>query len=159
MPILCSGPSWCLLALTVALVAASCRLSEERHRHCTESTESGYCMPERVSLERLIGTPAAFHGRRVRVRGFAHVAVDNSGIYPTKEDSDEWRSKRGLWLDVPTRHADPVDQLVEVEGTFDQVNQGFGGNWSGAITHVFRIKKLDQAANERDQPVSGEGRR
>jgi len=146
MPRLRDVKRWCALAIAAAALIGGCRLASERQRYCTESTETGYCQPERISVERLIAQANAFHGRRVRVRGFAHVAADNSGLYPTKEDADEWRGKRGLWLDVSTRRADPVDQVVEVEGTFDQVNQGFQNNWSGSITNVFRLKKYDESA-------------
>jgi hypothetical protein len=37
--------------------------------------------------------------------------------------------------------------VVEVEGTFDQVNQGFQGNWSGAITNVFHLKRFEAEAH------------
>ncbi|MBN2358823.1 MAG: hypothetical protein JXR83_05175 [Deltaproteobacteria bacterium] len=128
--------------LAAVLLGPACSLARERDRYCRESTESGFCRPERIAIERLIARAGAHHGRRVKVRGYAHLAVDNSGLYPTQEDCDEWRSQRGLWLEVPARGADPLDRMVEVEGTFDRANRGHQGHWAGAITHVFRLKPI-----------------
>jgi hypothetical protein len=139
-----------LLLLPAVLLQLSCLAGDAKLQYCRESTESGYCQATKVSLATILNKPDAFHGKRVKVVGYAHVGPDRQGLYPSKADYDEWKSKRGLWLDLPRPAREPIDHAVEIEGTFDKDNAGQRGDWGGAMTNIFEIKKIENVEPGQD---------
>src|SRR5262245_48410663 len=53
---------------------------------CGQSDDHGLCNLYDVSLYELITRPAEFHGKRVRVIGFAHFEFESNGLFPHRED-------------------------------------------------------------------------
>ncbi|HEY1396392.1 hypothetical protein [Roseateles sp.] len=99
-----------------------------------------------VSLINLIATPTAFHAKPVVILGFLHSEREGDAVYLHRDDWEQGIAKNGLWIDVDSI---PVERLKElnnryvlVEGTFDMVNQGHLGSWSGSIHRITRIEAL-----------------
>lgn len=94
-----------------------------------------------VSFFELLGSPAAFQGKRVRVVGFAHVEFEGKGLYFHKEDFENGLVKNALWLNVDLMHPEFTalnDRYVIVEGVFKAGPRGHFGIFGGALAEISR---------------------
>lgn len=101
--------------------------------------------PTPVSIVQLIANPRAYHGKFVRVIGFASVRFEGTAIYLNEDDYRHGIHKNGLWLDLdggkPRReYLEFHEKYVLIEGTFDANMKGHRGAFSGAIIHIKRIE-------------------
>jgi hypothetical protein len=111
---------------------------------CGARDLAGGCRLYDVSIIDLIARPAEFHGKVVRVSGFAHFEFEGNSLYLTRDDYLHGVYRNGLWLDPPTGLAPMADSLndryVLVEATFDALDQGHMGLWSGSLLNVSRMQ-------------------
>ncbi|MGV3617246.1 MAG: hypothetical protein ACO1SV_18115 [Fimbriimonas sp.] len=92
----------------------------------------------------LIANPKAWHGKYVRLIGYAHLEFEGRGLYIHRQDQLNAISKNGLWLNGLSKGAKlegkpSVDQYVIVEGRFSATDRGHLGGWSGAIVDIRRF--------------------
>ncbi len=99
-----------------------------------------------VSLIRLIATPEAFDGKRVRAHGFVRVEHEGTSVYLHREDYKHSLTKNGLWLQASdaaapaSREAAVNDRYALIEGRFSAKDTGHRGMWSGAIKDITRME-------------------
>lgn len=102
--------------------------------------------PIDVSIVRLIATPEAFDGKRVRVHGFVRVEHEGTAVYLHREDFERSLTKNGLWLqanDVAapgSREAAVQNRYALIEGRFSAKETGHRGLWSGSIRDISRME-------------------
>jgi hypothetical protein len=142
------------LALSASVVIGGAWLATAQARGRTES----------VSLIRLIANPERYHGKKVRVIGFARLQFEGSGVYVHEDDYRHGITRNGLWLgSFASRQGrqptDPIsikgnDKYAIVEGTFDMNNHGHRGMWSGAITNVTRFQLWSDPNKPRHLPTA-----
>lgn len=93
----------------------------------------------------LIADPGEFHGKRVRVVGFAYLEFEGHGLYLHREDFEQALLKNSLWLSVP--HPIPEEYLrlnehyVVVEARFNSERKGQWGNRSGSLEDITRYER------------------
>jgi hypothetical protein len=99
-----------------------------------------------VSLVRLIATPEAFDGKRVRVFGYVRVEHEGTAVYLHREDYKHGLAKNGLWLGMNdsapagSREAAVNNRYALIEGRFSAKEHGHLGLWSGSIKEVTRAE-------------------
>jgi hypothetical protein len=100
-----------------------------------------------VSLVELIVNPVVFHGKRVRVQGFLNLEFEGKAIYLHKEDNDYSITNNGLWVNVSGEgvfSSCKSGSYVLLEGTFDAIEKGHMGAWSGSLDKVTRCMEIDR---------------
>lgn len=108
---------------------------------CASVDSAGLCDLYGVSIIDLIARPAAFHGKRVRIIGYAHFEFEGNGLYLSREDWRRGILRNGLWLEPPPERPDSLnDRYVLVEATFDAMQAGHFGMWSGSLEKVVRLQ-------------------
>lgn len=110
---------------------------------------------EDVSFLQLLGSPSAFHDRRVRLIGFAHVEFEGKGLYLHREDFENGISKNAIWLDVDLTHPEFAalnDRYVIVEGVFKAGRGGHLGMFSGTLTEISRYDPWPTRAQMEARP-------
>ena len=111
----------------------------------------------RVSLIRLIASPAAYDGKLVSVSGFAFIEFENNnlcivrkpssshdcvwinyfdGPVETDADMERYQAAREKWSKFNRRH-------ISLRGTFDASDSGHLGGSSGGIGHITDVSVLD----------------
>lgn len=101
--------------------------------------------PEDVSMIQLIAKPTEFHGKLVRVIGFAYLEFEGHGLYLHKEDFERALMQNSLWLSVP--HPIPEEylqlneQYVIVEARFNSERKGQWGIRSGSLEDIARYER------------------
>lgn len=107
---------------------------------CVAQGPANTCVIFGVSVYELIANPVEYHGKRVRVFGFAHFEFEGNGLYAHREDYEHQLNRNGLWLEQPLGTPDSVqDKYVLVEGTFNARMRGHFGMWSGSLLDVTRL--------------------
>jgi len=100
--------------------------------------------PLEVWLVQLIANPKDYHGKVVRVVGFARLEFEGDALYLHQDDDKHNITKNGLWLEVTAdlrkRQADYDQKYVLLEGTFNAKETGHLGRWSGSIQKITRIQ-------------------
>lgn len=98
------------------------------------------CVLYDVSMIQLIGNPAAYHGRNVRVVGYLHLEFEGNAIYLHREDFERSISRNGLWVSFGDGAFGDrkvgSNEYVLVEGRFDAKMRGHLALWSGAILDI-----------------------
>lgn len=110
---------------------------------CGGVDERGRCQLYDVSVYELLANPATFHGRRVRVLGFAHLEFEGNALYPHREDLEHHLLRNGLWLSAPAGVDSVSDHYAIVEGRFNANDHGHMGMWSGALDSVTRLERWE----------------
>jgi len=106
--------------------------------------------PTDVSIVQLIANPNEYHGKFVRVIGFASVEFEGNAVYLHRDDYEYDITKNGLWIDVDFRKQKKFDQrYVLIEGTFNAERKGHHRLFSGAILDIKRIEVWSQVARTR----------
>jgi hypothetical protein len=100
-------------------------------------------------LAAVLANPERFHGKKIQIEGFLHVEFEGTAVYLCKEHADYLITENGLWVDfdpqaveVEQRTGGPAKlhrKWVLLEGTFDNVDRGHMGGWSGTLTKVDRV--------------------
>ena len=104
-------------------------------------------LPMDVSMIQLIANPKAYHGKAVRVIGFAELGINDNAIYLHEEDYKQDNTKNGLWIELPDdvrpKKAEYDLKYVVVEGVFNAKEMGNLGLWSGSIEKItsFTVRK------------------
>lgn len=112
---------------------------------CAAVDGVGHCTLYGVSLYELIARPEVFHGRRVRVIGFAHFEFEGDGLYVHREDWERSISMNGLWIHPPSTGADSLNNhYLLVEGRFNAKMRGHFGMWGGSLDSVTRYEIWDR---------------
>jgi hypothetical protein len=135
------------LALLLPGVAFANPPSEEQllEAKCDSRSASGQCTLYEVSIIELIARPKVFHGKRVRIIGYARIEFEGSAIYLSKESYDAHLTKNALWLGRPQgtplteKHAVWGPQYAIVEGEFDAMRRGHMDSFSGSIRNTTRL--------------------
>lgn len=70
---------------------------------CVQLGSSNECAVYRAAIHELIARPRDFHGKRVRVLGYAHAEFESSGLYAHREDFEHAMYSNGLWLSAELR--------------------------------------------------------
>ena len=109
--------------------------------------------PIDVSLIQLIANPDKYHGKFVRVSGYLHNKMEDSGLYLCKEDADYLVGKNSLWVrydakvslmglkkNPPLLYFDC--KMVLLEGTFNKDSNGHLGMFASELNHVSRVLEL-----------------
>ena len=101
--------------------------------------------PTPVSIVQLIANPRAYHGKFVRIIGFASVRFEGTAIYLHEEDYKHSISKNALWLDLDggksrREYLEFHERYVLVEGTFDANMKGHRSANSGSIRNIKRME-------------------
>jgi hypothetical protein len=101
--------------------------------------------PTPVSIVQLIANPKAYHGKFVRVVGFASIEFEGTAVYLHEDDYRHGIHKNGLWLDFSggksrSEQLEFHEKYVLIEGTFDANMKGHRGAYSGAIVNIKRIE-------------------
>jgi len=101
--------------------------------------------PQFVSMIQLIATPQQFHGKRIRVVGFAAFEFESNVLMLSADDEKYAISKNGLELAISRREAEERRVMfnrryVLIEGTFDAQAAGRTGLMSGGIEKITRIE-------------------
>ena len=98
--------------------------------------------PTDVSMVQLIANPKEYHGKFVRVIGFASVAFEGTAVYLHQDDYKYDIPKNGLWLVIDFQQQKKFDgRYVLVEGTFDAEHYGHHRLFSGTIKDVKRLDR------------------
>jgi len=106
---------------------------------CVQLASSNECAVYGAAIHELIARPRDFHGKRVRVLGYAHAEFESSGLYAHREDFEHAMLSNGLWLSAEV--GDSVqDKYVLAEGTFNARMRGHLGMWSGSLVDVTRLE-------------------
>ncbi len=106
-----------------------------------------------VSLINLIATPKKYHGKYVRLNGYAHIQFEDYVIYLSKDDATYLNGKNGLWLSFTSKHLELEpknfskkvsleyfdNKFVLIEGVFDMNKRGHMGATSGSIVKISRL--------------------
>ncbi len=114
--------------------------------------------PESASFLELLGSPAGWDGKRVRVIGFAHVQFEGQGLYFHREDFENLLTKNALWVDVDIRRPEFAalnDRYVIVEGTFNATKRGHMALYAGALTGISRYDPCPTRAQAEEQLKAG----
>jgi hypothetical protein len=120
-------------------VASADSLSLDSLR-CAAEGPAKSCAIYAVSLYELIAKPVEYHGKRVRVLGFAHFEFEGNGLYAHRDDYEQGLTKNGIWLAASNALADSTqDKYVLAEGTFNAIMRGHFGMWSGSLLEVTRL--------------------
>lgn len=139
-----------ILILVAVVIGCTTRDQRSAARHtvsalsldslrCGEANAQGQCDLYDVSLYELITRPEAFHGKRVRVIGFAHFEFEGDALYAHREDWERGLLKNGVWLVPPKSGADSLNNhYILVEGRFSATSRGHFGLWSGSLDSVTR---------------------
>jgi hypothetical protein len=118
---------------------------------CGQVDDERHCVLYNASLYELITRPAAFHGKRVRVIGFAHFEFEGNGLYAHRVDWEQSLFQNGVWLEPPRVDLDSLnDRYLLVEGRFDAKDRGHMGLWSGSIDSVTRYYIWELSPAPRD---------
>ena len=110
---------------------------------CEEVDAAGPCTLWGPSMIALLANPDIYHGKRVRLVGFANFEFESNGLYVSREDWRQSIYRNGLWVDLPgdRQSADqPNRRYVLIEGTFRADRQGHMGLWSGTLEQVTRLR-------------------
>lgn len=108
-----------------------------------EQTAGGRCALYDISLLELIANPIPFHGRRIRVVGFAHFEFEGNALYVHELDWQHNIFKNGVWVDPPQGADSLSGHYVLIEGRFNGKLHGHLGGWSGAIDSVTRLQRFE----------------
>lgn len=99
---------------------------------------------EDVSIIQLISNPNEFHGKTVRVIGYARLQFEGEALYLHSDDYKYAISKNGLWLsttDEILKNREAFDRkYILVEGVFNAMHQGHAGLFSGSIEKIQRFQ-------------------
>jgi len=100
-----------------------------------------------VSIINLISSPDKYHNQRIRVIGYLNLEFEGNSIYLHKEDFKKSIYANGLWVDFTKEAWAKIEKYninkcyVIIEGTFDKIDRGHMGLWSGTIKDITRIDK------------------
>ncbi len=98
------------------------------------------------SLINLVATPERFHGKKVRVIGYAVVEFEQHVLYLSETDADRLISRNGVWLSLDEK-APPGTlkgmnrEYAIVVGIFDMNVRGHGAMNSGNIKQIERMDR------------------
>jgi hypothetical protein len=118
--------------LLLAALFAGCRAEPLPEIHAGTTKD--------VALVALIATPDAWHGKHVRVVGFYHSGLEESGLYMHQADFNEAITKNAIWLDMAKENRDLSGRYVLVEGVFDADYEGHLSLYSGTLRDVRRME-------------------
>lgn len=95
-----------------------------------------------IALMHLIQHPEKYHGKKVRVIGFAALEFEHKALYVSKEDYDNAITKNGVWINLEINEDNKTynKKYVLVEGTFDKDNLGHLKMFSGTLRNIERIE-------------------
>jgi hypothetical protein len=110
---------------------------------CGQQGSDHRCAVYDVSLYELIASPLTFHGKHVRVIGFAHLEFEGNGLYAHREDWERGISRNGLWLNAPIGSDSLSDHYVLAEGRFEATMRGHMGMWSGTLDSVTHLQRWE----------------
>ncbi len=109
---------------------------------CVQLDTANQCALYGVSLHELLAQPREYHGKRVRVIGFAHFEFEGDALYLSREDFERGIAINALWLPRPTGSLDSIaNHDVVVEATFDALFRGHFSMTSGALVNVTRMDR------------------
>jgi hypothetical protein len=128
---------------------AGAALNFDRLR-CASRTGRRTCERYNASVAELIANPRDFHGKPVRVIGYAHVEAEANALYVGETDYAHAIHRNGLWLNAPPGADSLSDAYVLVEATFDASSQGEFAGWSGTLKDVTRMARGTGRADRRD---------
>ncbi len=111
---------------------------------------------EFISLIRLIQVPEQYHGKQVRVVGYAVVEFERKALYISADDARNALTKNAVWLNFPLTDANRKlsGKYVLVEGTFDKDNKGHLKLYSGSLKDVTRFELWSEGKDEKEKPKS-----
>ena len=113
---------------------------------CAQTDTAGRCALYQVSVIDLIARPAEFHGKRVRIIGYARFEFEGNALYLSREDWRRGIDRNGLWLEPPAGRPDSLnDRFLLVEATFVATDGGHLGLWSGSLKGVDRLEAWGDA--------------
>jgi hypothetical protein len=95
-----------------------------------------------IALMHLIQHPEKYHGKKVRVIGFAALEFEHKALYVSKEDHDNAVTKNGVWLNLEINETNKTydKKYILVEGVFDKDNLGHLKMFSGSLKNIERAE-------------------
>jgi len=114
---------------------------------CVQTDATRQCALYGVSMYELIARPLEWHGKRVRVIGFAHFHDEENELFASAED---WRrniSANAVRVSPPDSGRDALNhQDLLVEATFD-------ARAGGSLTRVTRFESWSSVARPRPEDI------
>ena len=116
----------------------------------------GASRPEAIAVRftELLASPAAYAGKRVRVRAFLVNELEDHGVYESEEDADRpvvrverrpwcddeapvaWPMIRSIWWDLPVETFECNRAFAAIEGLFDPCEAGHMGLFAGGLKDI-----------------------
>ena len=128
-----------MLLLFLFCVLAACGGSDQA---------SGF--EEDVSIINLIASPEKFHGKTIKISGYAKISKETSALYLSEDDAKYTNFPNSIWLDIEKSKKELFEtinfnnQWVFIEGEFDASHKGHLGMYRGAIVSMQRLELLQE---------------
>jgi hypothetical protein len=115
---------------------------------CASKSNFGFKEPQLVSIIQLINNPEKYNNKRVGLKGFFNIAIEENVIYLSKADYENANTKNGIWLSVSkefmkSQNIDPpYNGYISVEGTFLKNKKNSNSHFSGTLTNIDYMGRL-----------------
>ncbi len=141
-----------LTALVISLFLVSCSQQSEKQVENQQEQEAEY---ETVPLTRLLANPEDYHGKKVRVEGFATFLFEQCKLYVSRE-AVEYTTDECVWLEIDIAEGNELTWLIngeevsdaqalEMSGNFFTVCGTFDMNYDGQGMLTFSTKTSNGA--------------
>ena len=128
----------------------------------SSSTDPSFNIAD-LSIIKLIATPKKYHGTKIRVIGYLHLEFEGHALYLDHQSEKYALSHNSIWIELPQKMEKDIakynKRYVILEGRFDAMRGGHGGNHSGEILDITRLevwRELDGShpdANRTNAPI------
>ncbi len=114
---------------------------------CVQADAAHRCALYGVSMYELLAQPREWHGKRVRVIGYAHFHDEENQLYTSAEDWRRQISVNAIRVPPPAAGGDSLNHRdLLVEATFDARS-------GGSLQHVTRVESWAPLYRQRQQDI------
>lgn len=105
---------------------------------------------QHVSMIQLVANPEKYDGKSVILKGYFIMAFEENVLYFSKQDYDYSISKNGIWIAVNKEFMNshnidpPYNGYIAIEGVFHKNNPNLSSLFSGGITHISDMYRLQE---------------
>jgi len=130
---------WKFIAAVAGVAALSSCGARPAHRVTSSAIATGECptaqgKPMDAPLHEIIKSPAAYHGRLVRLSGVYRKGFEVSAIVPASAPSVEPSPTTGIWSSPLPEGLE--GRPLELLGYFTSTVRGHGSQWPGSLCVV-----------------------
>ncbi|OFV90769.1 MAG: hypothetical protein A3G76_11405 [Acidobacteria bacterium RIFCSPLOWO2_12_FULL_65_11] len=98
-----------------------------------------------MSLADLVGDPARYDRRLVRVSGVSQIQYGGSSLWANEQDKEGGKFQKGVWLDIRWPLTEEIrgltGQWVVVEARFDRYSRGRTGCCRAMLADIHAIRR------------------